>query len=149
MQSLNFDTGLIVLSINNDESKTISFNPKDVNFANRFYELIQDFKSKEGEMLERAKALDSQTDLDNDGIPVNLPDVFSFTEELDSYFKGQIDHIFGAGTSETCFGSINVMSADHKGRMIFENFLNALSPYIMAERQKKVGKYTEKYLKRK
>jgi len=142
MKSLNIDDGSITLCINGDESRVISFNPTDVNFASRFYELIEDFNSKEQELLKKAKELD-------DGLAnstKNTADIFSFTKELDDYFKGKLDYVFGLGTSKACFGSINVMSIDKKGNRILNNFLLAITPFITKARGKELSKYTGKYV---
>lgn len=145
MESIKINDGSIKLCVNDDETRVISFNPNDVNFAQRFYELLDDFNNKEQEMLGKAKALDDTLKYDAQGKPINMGEIFKFTKELDEYFREQLDYVFGEGTSKTCFGNINVMSVDNKGNRILNNFLIAIAPYISKARQNKVNTYTNKY----
>ncbi len=145
--NLNINTGEIRLTINNDENKVITFNPTDVNFAHRFYELLEDFKSKQDELIKKAQDIEKGYELDEDEVPKNLPRLFEYMAELDLYFRGKLDYVFGEGTSEKCFGTVNVMSMDNEGNRIILNFLDAITPFVANERNKELEKHTGKYKK--
>jgi hypothetical protein len=148
MKSLDIDNGSITLCVNQDMTRLLTFNPTDVNFASRFYELLDDFTAKENELIGRAKKIDEEMVLDENGVPSNIKEIFALTNELDGYFKERLDYVFGAGTSETCFGNVNVMSVDKKGNRILTNFIMGIAPYITVARDSEIKKHTAKYSKK-
>jgi len=149
VKNLDIDTGSLTLCVNRDQNKLITFSPKDVNFAQRFYELTDDFAKKQQGFMEKAEKLDSEMEFNEDGTPKNLDSIFELTKELDDYFKERLDYVFGKGTSETCFGDVNVMSVDNKGKRILENFLKGIAPHIKASREDSAKEHTAKYVKSK
>lgn len=149
MHNLNIDDGSITLCVNQDQSRLLVFNPNDVNFAKRFYDLIKDFEEKEGEFVKKARKVDAEMEYDAEGNPLHIDSIFNLMGELDTYFKEKLDYIFGEGSSKTIFNGVNCMSRDAKGNSILANFIMGITPYIEGARRKEVTKHTAKYEQKK
>ena len=134
--NLNINTG-IRLTINDDPDRVIRFNPSDVDFAARFYALIQEFESKQAEYQARADALDAATDEDEHGLPANLPDRIAFMRDVCEYMHAQIDLLFGAGAALTVFQGQHDLDA-------ITQFFQGITPFIQKARSEKVEQYAPK-----
>ena len=137
MKSLNIDTGAIRIAINDDKDRVIEFNPQDLSFMNNFYKLLESFAAKEKEFFNRLKEIEENEELTEFGVPANFPEGMVLLEEISEYLKGQIDLVFGQGTSQKAFGDANTLN-------MFEQFFNGIAPYVQAARAGKVNKYTGK-----
>lgn len=135
MQSIKIDSGSIRLAINDDENRIIEFNPHDVSFVENFYGLISEFEKKEIEYLERAKALDDDKEAGAYGIPQNTGKTIELIKEICAFLRDKIDSVFGEGTSQKAFGDTNTL-------LMFEQFLDGVTPYIQNARTGAVEKYT-------
>jgi hypothetical protein len=135
--NLNINTEGIKLTINEDPSRVISFNPNDLGFAERFYDLISEFETKSDEYQEKAKQLENDTELDQYGIVKNLKPRLALMQEICMFLRNKVDEIFGTGTSNTVFGGINTLD-------MFAEFFNGITPYIQKARMDKLAKYTGK-----
>jgi len=136
MPNLNIKSGEIKLTVNDDESRVIRFNPNDIAFAERFYGLISDFEEKEQEYEKKAKELDEDKEFNKYGIPKNTKEKLEFTREVCNYIKTQIDKVFGAGTSKAAFGDACEID-------MFEQFFNGITPFVNKARSEKVQKYAK------
>lgn len=132
MQSINFDEGYKTYAINGDENRVIRINVTDLNVKKRFDEAT--------------KIIFEMVDSINDDVTVEQ------ITEADRVIRGQLDHIFGAGTCEMAFGQTNVLSFVGGGKMLIESFLDALMPVITADMKAaaaasrvSIEKKTEKY----
>jgi hypothetical protein len=134
--TIRIDTGVKRILINGDEARVIEFNPQDTLFAERFYNLLKEFETKAGEFSARADELITD-EVDEFGIPVNTGALLALTSEVCQYLRGQIDHVFGAGTSQAAFGGANTLN-------MFEQFFEGITPFIRQEREQKVKKYQAK-----
>jgi len=123
MESIRIDTG-IRLMINDDPSRVIAFDPKDVAFAERFYALAKDFDGKADEYQQRANAI-GEGDVEAG---------LALIRESCTYMREQIDALFGAGTSQTAFG--DSLSLDAIGQ-----FLDGVLPFIQDVRAEKIARY--------
>lgn len=132
--NININTGEIRLTIDDDPTRVIKFNPNDIGFAQRFYALIGNFEIKEKEYIEKAIKIDENKELDSLGIPKNTEEFLKLTREICDYVKQQIDLIFGEGTSETVFGDASTIE-------MFESFFNGIVPFIQQARSEKIEKY--------
>ena len=135
--NLNINAGGIKLTINNDPNRVLEFNPEDVGFAARFYDLMQEFKAKAQEYSDEAQKLDNNKELDEYGIPVNMKEKIELLSKVCAYFREQIDRVFGLGTSAIVFGKINNVN-------MFAEFFEGITPYIDKARTEKIKKYTGK-----
>lgn len=131
--NLNINTGLR-LTINDDPSRVIVMNPNDVDFAERFYRLIQDFEAKQGEYQARADALDAIEDQDAHGLPVNLRERIDFAREVCDYMHQQIDALFGEGAAYAAFQGQHDLDA-------IAQFFTEITPFIQNARAGKLEKY--------
>lgn len=128
--------GEIRLLINDDESKVLAFNPEDVSFANRFYEVY--------EYLNTRQAHYEQMDAEINALPDDAQDDHGFELKGLRRLQGQlemcadmrkaIDTLFGEGTSQMVFGDVNVPSQ-------FMQLLEGVMPYLTKARAKKSEKY--------
>lgn len=136
METLKLDLGTIRLAINGDENRIIEFNPNDLNFVNKLYELVSTIDKKGKEYDLKDKPLKKQTELDKHGIPVNLKKRLDLTTDFCKYLRKEVDVLFGEGTSQIAFGDLNTMN-------MFEQLLNGVTPFIKDVRSKKTDKYLE------
>jgi hypothetical protein len=127
------DTGVKRIMIN-DGPAYVEFNPTDVLFAERFYKLLADFKIKIDEYKARADELDRENIGDISGLPSNLPEGLAMMHEICDYMRGQIDYLFGAGTSQKAFGDVYNLS-------VFDQFFRGLGPFIQTARADKIAQY--------
>jgi hypothetical protein len=135
LESLVITTGEKRLAINGDENRVIVFNPKDVLFAERFYNLIAEFKKALTEYKSRGADLDAENKTDEDKIPVNAGDRIALQVEICQFMREKVDYLFGAGTSQKAFGDAMEIEA-------FEQFFDGITPFIQSARAEKIAKYT-------
>ncbi len=142
-QSLTIDTGVIRLAINNDESRVIAFNPNDAIFAEKFYKMLGTLQSRFTEYRKQAEVVESKQEADANGIPLNTGERIELMKEICLFARGQIDELFGAGTSQKVFeDTLSIES--------IIQFFDGVKPFVQSARADKVAKYTNKtYPKRK
>lgn len=135
VETLRIDTGSIRLAINGDENRIIEFNPEDIVFVEKFYNLIKEFEVKEVEFREKAeKIAESQAELDGNGIPVNTLENIQLVRDLCDYLRDKIDAVFGAGTSAKAFEDAQTLN-------MFEQFFTGITPFVQKARGQKLEKY--------
>lgn len=132
--NIRIDSGIKRITINDDPSRVIEFNPDDVIFVERFYNLLSDFKSAEKDFVERAKQLDAETEKDEFGVPVNAAERIQLMKDLCDWCKEKIDQLFGEGTSRTVFGNANNID-------MFIQFFEGITPFLESSRSDKLKKY--------
>ena len=135
MDTLQINTGEKRIAINGDPERVIVFNPSDVRFAERFYGLIKEFEDKLKEYQPRSEEIEIHQDVDENGVPLNLPDKLALMREVCEYMRSKIDELFGAGTSQKAFGDALVLG-------VFEQFFVGITPFIQAARTEKISQYT-------
>ena len=137
MESLDLKTNSKKIELKRDGVVTgvISFDPSDVVFAEKFYNLIAEFQAKGKEYEPRAMALDGNTATDTNGLPVNFGERIALLREVCEYIRARIDHLFGIGTSQAAFGDV------HDTELIVQ-FLDGLKPFFQSARAAKIEKYT-------
>ncbi len=137
MESLDLKTNSKKIELKRDGVVTgvISFDPSDVVFAEKFYNLIAEFQAKSKEYEPRAQALDENTATDTHGLPVNLGERIALLRGVCEYIRDRIDHLFGIGTSKAAFG--DVFDTE-----LIVQFLDGLKPFFQKERSAKIQKYT-------
>jgi len=133
MDSIRIDTGEKRIAINDDPERVIVFNPQDIGFAERFYQLLKDFEAKQAEYQARADELDNQ-ELDERGIPSRIGESLALLREVCEFLEERIDHLFGPGTSQKVFG--DALTLD-----MFEQFFTGIIPYVQTARSGKIAKY--------
>lgn len=110
------------------------FDPSDIIFAERFYKLLGDFQEKQTQYQARAKELDAIQGTDENGAPANLEGGIALIREICEYMRGEIDNLFGAGTSAMVFGDSMVLET-------FSQFFEGVTPMIQSVREEKVTRY--------
>ena len=137
MDSIRINTGEKRISINDDPTRVIVFNPSDVVFAETFYALVGEFDTKLSEYKLRSEIMDADATLDANGMPANLDKRLALLREACTYMRSKIDSIFGKGTSQTAFG--DTLSLD-----VFPQFFDGITPFIQAVREEKIAQYSGK-----
>ena len=136
MDNIKVTAGIKRLAINGDPKRVVEFNPSDILFVERFYDIYREFEEKQTEYDKKSKELDAQSSqLDESGVPVNMKAGLDFVKDVCNFMRDKIDYLFGEGTSQKAFG--DVQSVDMIGQ-----FLQGVTPYIQETRTKKVNKYT-------
>ena len=129
MDSIKINTGIIRLEVDRDgEKSVISFNPNDVVFAEKAYNLFKKFGEKQKEFDEKVKALEQS---DSEDI---LDERFKLVKEICLYVEAEIDDVFGVGTSQKVFGTAITLD-------MFQQFFDGILPYIQRARAERLGKY--------
>ena len=133
MDSIRIDIGEKRVAINDDPSRVIIFNPTDVTFVERFYELLRDFELKQVEYQERFDSLEIEK-IDNRGLPARANEYIALLREVCEYMRDQVDRLFGAGASQAAFG--DAMTLD-----MFAQFFEGITPFIQTARSARTEKY--------
>lgn len=135
--NISIDTGELRITINDDPDRVLVFNPKDVVFAEKFFNLVGDFKEQLEMYKSRMVEIELVDEKDDNGLPVNASDRLDVLKETCRYVNTQIDVLFGEGTSTMLFGSVLNLE-------VFTQFFNGLIPFVEKARKEKVQKYTKK-----
>lgn len=129
MESVHYNDGKIRLMVNDDPERVIAFDPSDVCFVNRYFELCNFIEEKQTEYLKEAAEIDKLKEgKERRG--------FQLYQTMCEDIKGQIDYVFGEGTSRAYFG--NSVRLD-----MFEQFLNSIIPYVQKARADKMRPYLQ------
>lgn len=140
MGVLNFQTSRKTYTVN--DSCEISFDPSDINFVSRLFDLM--------EKMEKIR----------DAEPQDAENVFKIAAQRDKEMRAEIDAVFGEPICEKVFGTTNVLSPAG-GLPLCMNFLLAIIDEVdaaseaetkpsarvdayMQKYQKKYGKYMKK-----
>ena len=102
IDSIRIDTGAKRIEVN-DEGEYITLNFADQSLPTRFFAMADDFQEKEPEYRARAEAIDANTDLTE---YERMRATAQLNLEFHTYFKEQIDALFGANTCRKVFGDI-------------------------------------------
>jgi len=114
MSSLNFDTGIKTFTINNDESRTITFNPADYDFIKRLessYEKLEAAQNRWAAVAQAANGDVHQTMAAIDGAEKEIRDI--------------IDEVFGGPVCDIVFRGISAYALA-SGAPLWANFLLAV-----------------------
>lgn len=133
--NINISNGEKRVTINNDLTRVIVFNPTDVLFAERFYSLLGELKTKLIELDRRGAELSAATKKDEDGMPVNMAEQISLQVETCNYLREKVDIIFGTGTSQMAFGEARNLES-------FKQLFDGILPFFETVRAEKVAAYT-------
>lgn len=142
MDSLTIISGVKNIAINDDPERVISFNPTDIVFAEKFYKLLGEFQEKLKEYQDRSATIEAAAEVDENNLPVNLPDRIALLREVCEYMRGRIDYLFGPDTAQKVFE--DALSLD-----MFEQFFTGITPFIQQARADKLAQYGSKPVKRK
>lgn len=139
MSELNFDTGLITYTVNNQCE--VSFNPADVSFVKRLFATFDNL-SKKQENIESANSKE-----------ISGSELFDIVDQQEKKMREDIDNIFQTPVCDKIFNNISVYALAN-GLPLWCNFLMAVIDKVDAaleEEQKlaspRVAKYMAKYEK--
>lgn len=132
---VRINTGEIRLQVEcNGKQSDIAFNPNDINFVESLYVVFGELENKQKELQEKEAELLKNKDVDKYGFPVNLKEKIKLMKETCGYMRQQVDSVFGVGTSQKIFGDTNTLD-------MFEQFFEAVTPYVQHARDSKMQKY--------
>lgn len=136
MDTIRTDKTIKRLTINDDPNRVIEFDPTDVLFIEKFYQLYRDFEQKQVEYDEKSKELDeiNKQAIDNGEVP-DMTAGIQFLKEVCSFMREKIDWLFGDGTSQKAFGDSQSLEA-------IGQFFEGITPYILGERTDRIKKYS-------
>lgn len=133
MGVLNFQTSRKTFTVNGNCE--ISFDPADINFVHRLFELMEDLEKEQKED------------------PKEMDNVFEEFARRDKEMRAKIDAVFGEPVCEKVFGTTNVYSPAG-GLPVCMNFLLAVIDEVDAASEletkpsAKVDAYIQKYEKK-
>lgn len=119
-------SGAITIPVERDGVMTgsITFNPEDVGFAERFYTLSEGLGEREREYSELCGDPSAQ-----------MGDKLRLLAGICGWLREQMDLVFGVGCSDTVFG-------DQCSPELFRQFFAGVEPIIRRGRAAKTQKYT-------
>lgn len=137
-KSLSFDTGVVEYDING--AATVRFNPADMAFVDRVYQLFSDLEAQQDDFQNRVD------ETGEDGAAL-----LAYASERDRDMRRLIDGLLGEGVSDALFADMNCYAlAD--GLPVWINLMFAIAEEIKAsfeEEQKKsdprIRGYNKKY----
>ena len=131
METLRIDTGAVTLSINNDETRTITFYPTDVHFAEAFFDLVRDFMQHREDVSKKEEEIKA---FGGTAAERSAKEVLLLRETY-AFMRERIDNCFGAGTSEIVFG-------DHDSLGAYASFFRGVEPYVRKARKDELARYS-------
>lgn len=142
--NINKEEGVRLL-INDDPNRVISFNPKDVNFTQKFYSLLDFLQNKQEEYIKKAKEIDANTAIrkieaneETIEIPQKIEDIMCLIDNICNELNAEIDRIFGSGTSWTLFQGAKVFDNENNQ---YVQFFKGIAPFINDTREEIKNKY--------
>lgn len=137
MDSLKIDSGAVNLPIIRDgeETGTISFNPYDLAWVEKFEDLRPSVEKKLEEMSQEETDLDKVIETaEGQALIDTQRKRKELRREAFSYFYELIDSMFGEGTSKVAFGeTMNVMA--------IYSFIDGVTGYMKPLRNEKMAPY--------
>jgi hypothetical protein len=121
MQNIDIGTSLKTFTINNDESRTISFCPTDHEFIKRMGSAYDRLEAAQNKWAQSAKEAGD-----------NIEKLLAIMDDSEKEMRGLIDYAFAAPVSEVVFRGVSVYAlAD--GAPLWANFLLAVFDECCAE----------------
>lgn len=126
MAAIRINTGRIRLEVERDGEKAgvIAFNPTDVGFVERYYQLYSTCSERMEQYQQTASEL-AENDYDGQ---------FRLMHRIVEEMEAEIDKVFGTGTSAAAFG-------EEQNLDMFLSFFDAVLPYIQKARESSVSRY--------
>lgn len=119
MEKLTFDSGIKEYQVNGNG--VLRFNPGDPNVYARLLEAMDDIKTVENDLVEKAKGIQQ-----NDGAAV-----LRLMTDADKQMKEVLNRAFGAGNDfNDILGGVNVVAVCDNGERAITNLLNVLVPIV-------------------
>lgn len=130
--NLVIGAGNIRLTINGDPDNILEFNPNDLFFVDRAYQLAERAAAKQEEYKRKALALEKKLKNADPAEIMRQKRTYVKLACLDIY--AELDEVFGPGVSDRVF----------KGRFVLEEieqFLDGINPYFSEARAPKINKH--------
>lgn len=138
MEEIVFDTGVKRYKCGGD---VLTFNPKDPNFCDRFYDLKYSLERIENDIDYFDKEL-KEEEIDEEEKTKRL---FDKMVEIDKEIKQKLNETFGNGNDfEKIFDGVNCLAINTNGNRVIVEFINALIPII----ENTIQKDNEEIIKR-
>ena len=130
--NLNFDTGTITLYVQGDPSRKFAFNPTDQRVLKGFLRLVDEADEKMKDFSKRAEGIEESGDITEAEFTAQTADLM---DDIDSWFRGTFDSIFGEGQAQIVFGDTSSVAINSDGEYIMIAMLMALYPIFEKEIQ--------------
>lgn len=135
---LNITTGVsIPVTRDGVETGAIRFNPNDVAFAEKIYDLIGELDVAERSYASKAAELEADETEGPYGLPANQRERLALLREVCETMHARIDDVFGKGTAEVCFGGALDLDA-------IWQFFDGLTPHLDEAHRERIKKYTQR-----
>lgn len=135
MDNLNFDSGMMELAINGDESRILRFNPENIDFQDALFKMLNDTNDKMKEFETLAKDYDAKAKKMD---PIKaLEERIKLHRSIDEFINKEIDIVFGENVSDMLFQKTSPTAKSSSGQYIFMNFFEALLKIVQPEVQKR------------
>lgn len=136
--ALNITTGVSIPVTRDDkEVGVLHFNPNDVAFSEKVYDLIGELDAADREYNQKATALEADKTLDDYGLPKNQRERLALLRNICETMHTKIDEVFGDGTAELLFGGALDLDA-------IWQFFDGIAPEMGEAQQERIKKYTQR-----
>ena len=144
--NISFEDGWQEITVHSDPGRVIRWNAMDLDFVDRFFRFDRYVKT---ELRERIKAISDQIGDRSDNALDNYEE--GAIQALGIEFNEKFDETFNTPVSQAAFQGVNPLSPTRNGRLLFDNFLDALGPIIdksIKEFEKARKQYTAQFANR-
>jgi len=132
MKNLQIDDGYITMSINEDPSRTISFNPTDPHTVDRFLCMMDHLHRRAVELEKEAPAVQKKMDEAADDFErARIRNEFDM--KYDTFVRKEINEVFGDGADKAIFRNVSPIAVTRNGVTVFEGFIQAVLPIFRKE----------------
>lgn len=140
MLELNFDTGLVEMSVLGKRS--ITFNPTDIGFMEALYGMMAKVESIEDDVRKKREKGDDAAKF------------FDYYRLCDKREREAVDAVLGDGFCDAVFGKLRLMALNDEGLTLIERLTFGIIDQMdesvkdsVAKRKDSLSKYTAKYEK--
>lgn len=150
MKNLKFDDGYQSFTINGDKSRTIRFNPGDVNIIQRSHDALRNIQEVSKSLKDIP--LDPEGEVAGDQPDTELAEASETLRQVDNVIRENVNLIFNGDVYDIVFNGQSPFCIVGKGVYLFEAFLDSAIEFVeeaakeAAEASKsRMKKYTAGY----
>ena len=131
--SLKIDDGKIRIAINDDPDRVIAFNPNDINFIKRLYQMIGDFEELEQKSKSKIAKIEKKLGSTKNDV-LAAKDAIDMWDEIFDALDAALVELFGEGADKKITGGT-------RNQSVYEQFIDGITPFIQQARSEILEKY--------
>lgn len=139
--SLKIDDGKIRIAVNDDPDRVIAFNPNDINFIKRLYQMIGDFEELEQKSKSKIAKIEKKLGSTKNDV-LAAKDAIDMWDEIFDALDAALVELFGEGADKKITGGV-------RNQSVYEQFIDGITPFIQQARSEILEKYAHPAYKKK